>query len=139
MVNKLDILTFDNSELQEEADAGFNYFSFSLLEIIVCGVLSMRVLTGMVKLVICLRGRLQKRNENLRLAAEQREKDLRQKPLSELAGANQMSQLMTARGPAAESSSAEQNRQADGHGMPAGQMKVATKQTLEKLDPITYP
>ena len=98
----------------------------------------MGVLTGMVKLVICLRGRLQKRNENLRLAAEQREKDLRQKLLSEIAGANEMNQLMAAI-LYAESSSAEQNIQADGHGMPAGPMKVATTHTLEKLDPLTYP
>ena len=48
-VNKVDILTFYHSELQEEADAGCNCFSFSLLEIIVCGVLSMGILTGMVK------------------------------------------------------------------------------------------
>ena len=29
VVNKVDILTFDNSELQEEADAGCNCFSFN--------------------------------------------------------------------------------------------------------------
>ena len=133
MVNKVDILTFDNSELQEEAEGGCTGFSFTLLEIIVSNVLCLGFLAGMVKLALCLRGRLLKRKEKLRLAAEQREQNLRQKLLSELAGANQGSQLMSASVGLA--SSAEQNRQADEHGMLAGPMKVATTHTLEKLDP----
>ena len=65
--NKLDILTFNNSDLQEEGDTECNCWgnlTFSLLEIIVIGVLSMGFLTGLVKLVIFLRGKALKRKKD---------------------------------------------------------------------------
>ena len=66
---------------------------------------------------------------------EQIEMELQRKMQAAISGANQ---LITS-SLSVESGSAEQNKQADGHGMVAGLMKVATKHTLEKLDPLTYP
>ena len=63
VVNKVDILTFDNSELQEEAKGECTCFSFTLLEIIVSGVLCLGFLAGMVKLAFCLRWRLLEQKE----------------------------------------------------------------------------
>ena len=87
VVNKLDILTFDNSNLQEEGNNECNCWgnlTFSILEIIVIGVLSMAFLTGLVKLVIFLRGKALKRKETLRLVEEKRELELRRKIQAEI-------------------------------------------------------
>ena len=105
--------------------------SSTILEAIVSGVLCLEFALLLVKLILWFRGRLLKRKEKLKTAAQKREQELRDKLLSELGGINQMSmsQLMSASG--AKASSAD--RQVDG--ALAGPMRVAG----ERMDTLTYP
>ena len=60
IINKIDFLTVDNSELEEEAGADCTFFSFTILEAIVSGVLGLGFALLLVKLILWFRGRLLK-------------------------------------------------------------------------------
>ena len=57
IINKIDFLTLDESEIDEEAGADYSCFSFKILETIVIGVLCLGFALLLVRLILWCKGK----------------------------------------------------------------------------------
>ena len=82
VINKIDFLTLDESEIDEDAGADCSCFSFTILETIVIGVLCVGFALLLVRLILWCKGNYLKRKEKLEAEAERREQEIRNRLLS---------------------------------------------------------
>ena len=82
VIEKFDILSFDNSELIDKAGDSCNCFEalgFTILEILVMTILAFGVIVGLFRMGIYLKKKLLKKREAIRLSKEQKALEMRRK------------------------------------------------------------